>query len=191
MDETIFSYPGNYNPIAEETSKLDFDQTSDPKLGTLLASLAACKPGGSLLELGTGTGLSTSWLLHGMDSTSTLISIDNNNALVEVATKYTKDDKRVSFIVGDGEELIKSTAPGSIDLIFADTWPGKYFHLEETLQLLKPGGIYLIDDMLPQDNWPDGHNIKATTLITELESRNDLVITKMNWSTGIILCTKH
>ncbi|HEX4851010.1 MAG TPA: SAM-dependent methyltransferase, partial [Puia sp.] len=78
----------------------------------------------------------------------------------------------------------------SFDLIFADSWPGKYQLFDETWQLLKKGGIYLIDDMLPQPNWPEDHPENVARLISQLESRDDLQLTKMNWSTGIILVTK-
>jgi predicted O-methyltransferase YrrM len=37
-------------------------------------------------------------------------------------------------------------------LIFADAWPGKYSDLEKALKLVKPGGFYIIDDMLTQPN---------------------------------------
>jgi len=46
----------------------------------MLRTLAASKPGGRFLELGTGTGIATAWLLEGMDERSTLISIDNDGA---------------------------------------------------------------------------------------------------------------
>ena len=75
----------------------------------------------------------------------------------------------------------------AFDLIFADAWPGKYSNLTETLALLGPGGIYIIDDMLPQPNWPDGHQQKVNELVSYLESRNDMQLIKMAWSTGIIL----
>ncbi len=67
---------------------------------------------------------------------------------------------------------------------------GKYRFLDETLSLLKPGGIYVIDDMLPQPNWPEGHDQKATALIADLEKRSDLRLVKMSWASGIILATK-
>jgi len=101
------------------------------------------------------------------------------------------NDQRVNFVVGNGEDLIDSLEPLSMDLIFADTWPGKYNHLEETLSLLKIGGFYIIDDMLPQDNWPDGHEVKSINLINALSSRADLTITKMSWSTGLLVCVKN
>jgi len=104
--------------------------------------------------------------------------------------KHLGRDERVHFMVGAGEDLILETEKASIDFIFADTWPGKYNHLEETLSLLKNGGIYLIDDMLPQENWPEEHDKKANNLIHYLENRDDFILTKMSWSTGIIICTK-
>jgi predicted O-methyltransferase YrrM len=188
--DNVEIFPNRFKEIEKETKELDFDQVSDPLLGSLLSTLVASKPRGNILELGTGTGLSTSFLLQGMDNESSLVSIDNEGTLVSIAKKYLGSDSRVNFIVGNGEDLILDTKIGSIDFIFADTWPGKYNHLEETLDLLRVGGIYLIDDMLPQENWPEAHSIKATNLIEYLENRKDFLITKMCWSTGIIICTR-
>ena len=39
--------------------------------------------------------------------------------------------------------------------------PGKYDLFEETIDMLNNGGIYIIDDMLPQPNWPLGHDEKV------------------------------
>jgi hypothetical protein len=41
--------------------------------------------------------------------------------------------------------------------------------------------------MLPQPNWPEGHQEKASRLIDCLEHRKDLMVTKQVWSTGIII----
>jgi len=190
MNDAITHYPKYYKEIMQETLQAGFDQLSDAKLGSLLSTLVASKPHSKVLELGTGSGLSTLWLLEGMDENSTLLSVDNNEELVTIAKKYLENDKRVTFFVEDGENLILRLTPASIDFIFADTWPGKYNHLEETLNLLKVGGLYIIDDMLPQENWPEGHEDKVKELITYLESREDLICTKLNWSTGVIICTK-
>ena len=56
--------------------------------------------------------------------------------------------------------------------------------------MVKAGGLYVIDDMLVQPNWPDGHQEKVHNLIGYLEKRDDFNLTKMNWSTGIIVATK-
>jgi len=190
MQGNIKIYPKYFQEIMEATKSIGFDQLSDTQLGSLLSTLITSKPNSKILELGTGSGLSTVWILNGMDKNSTLQTVDNDEQLVKIAKQYLSDDERVEFFIENGEDLILRTEPNSIDFIFADTWPGKYNHLEETLNLLKSGGIYLIDDMLPQENWPDGHNIKVDNLVRYLENRDDLNCTKLNWSTGIIICTK-
>jgi predicted O-methyltransferase YrrM len=76
------------------------------------------------------------------------------------------------------------------DFIFADTWAGKYRLLDEALALLKPSGLYVIDDMLPQPNWPPGHADKVANLVHVLEHRDDLHVTKMSWASGLIVATR-
>jgi predicted O-methyltransferase YrrM len=183
-------YPDKYHEIYEATSVLNFEQLSDNHIGKLLSSLCAAKPDSSFLELGTGTGLATCWMLAGMCSNSALISVDNDESLLSVAKKYLGKDPRLTLLLGNGEEIIDKIDKKSIDLIFADTWPGKYYHLEQTLDLLSKGGIYIIDDMLPQNNWPAGHEEKVNSLVDYLGDRNDLICTQLYWSTGVIICTK-
>ena len=58
-------------PILEDliqaTKKTGFKLASEPLTGSLLRTLAASKPSGKFLEIGTGTGIGTAWLLAGMD----------------------------------------------------------------------------------------------------------------------------
>lgn len=165
---------------------------SEPLVGSLLKTLAASKPAGKVLELGTGTGAATAWLLSGMNSTSTLVSVENDDTLMAIAQEYLSQDPRVSFCLEDAGSFLEklSTTGQRFDLIFADTWAGKYTHLEKALQSLNSGGLYIIDDMLPQANWPEGHDLKAAALISELENRSDLAMTKLSWGSGVIIATK-
>lgn len=55
------------------------------------------------------------------------------------------------------------------------------------LALLRPGGMYVIDDLLPQPNWPDGHAPKVPKLIDALERDPRLKVCKLSWSSGIIV----
>ena len=87
--------------------------------------------------------------------------------------------------------LLARLSEAEFDLVFADAWAGKYTHLDDALRLLKPGGLYVVDDMLPQAGWPDDHREKAECLIKELERREDLTLTKMAWSTGVIVAVKR
>lgn len=183
-------YPKYYKRIQAETEASGFTMASDIMMCSLLKTLAASKPHGKFLELGTGTGLSTSWILDGMDDTSTLISIDNDNSLLEIAYKYLGNDGRLNLVSTDGGEWVKNNAQQKFDYIFADTWHGKYLMLDEVLDMLNQGGLYIIDDLLPQPNWPEGHHEKAIKLIDYLDNRHDLALTKQVWATGIAIAVK-
>ncbi|MFB9843306.1 O-methyltransferase [Mucilaginibacter ginsenosidivorans] len=188
--EEIHTHPKAYDSIKKATEALGFLQMSEISTCSLLKTLAASKPSGEFLELGTGTGLATAWILDGMDEESTLISLDNDETLLNVAKENLGVDKRLKLICTDGNEWIKANAKMRFSFIFADTWPGKYMMLDETLNMLAPGGFYIIDDMLPQSNWPDGHAEKVTNLLSILDSREDLAVTKMGWASGIVLAVK-
>ena len=183
-------FPKTYRQIEEATKAYGFTMGSDALTCSLLRTLAHSKPAGRFLELGTGTGLSTSWILDGIDEASTLISIDNDSQLQKIADLFLGDDKRLRLVCTDGGKWIETNSNENFDYIFADTWHGKFLMLEETISMLNKGGLYIIDDMLPQANWPDGHSEKVSHLINVLEGRADLLITKMVWSTGIIIAVK-
>ena len=183
-------FPKAYSRINDATQASGFTMASDVLTCSLLRTLAASKPGGKFLELGTGTGLSTAWILDGMDAGSSLVSIDNDPRFLEIAQRFLGDDGRLDLVLADGGEWVEHNRHGRFDYIFADTWHGKYLLLDEVLEMLNKGGLYIIDDMLPQPNWPDGHYEKATWLVAYLESREDLLVTKQNWATGIIIAVK-
>lgn len=189
-DLEIKNIPDSYTQILKETEQRGFTMPSDLKTCSLLKTLVASKPFGNFLELGTGTGLSTSWMLDGMDSASVLTSVDNDSTFQDIARKHLHTDPRLVLVEADGEDWIRQNSNLRFDLIFADTWPGKYSLLAETLQLLDAGGIYIIDDMLPQPNWPEGHDLKAKKLIAKLDSLESYAVTKMEWSTGLMMIVK-
>jgi predicted O-methyltransferase YrrM len=194
MNDTInLQIPEILAEIETATKAINYQMVSEPLTGSLLKTLATSKPNSNLLELGTGTGISTAWLLAGMDDRSQLISIENDPAVISIAQKYLGHDKRVTFELEDGGIAIDRLGRNErqFDLIFADTWAGKYTNLSAVLKLLKPGGLYIIDDMLPQANWPERHELKVADLITRLETISELTLTKLNWASGIILCVKH
>lgn len=182
--------PVAYLNIDSATKASGFDMASDALTCSLLRTLAATKPSGNFLELGTGAGLSTSWILNGMDQKSTLTSIDVEDKFLDIANKYLGNDSRLTLVLTDSGEWIEKNKDKKFDYIFADTWHGKYLLLNEAIEMLNTGGLYIIDDMLPQPNWPEGHQEKAIRLIKELESHEDLYLTKQVWATGIVIGVK-
>ncbi|MDN3635952.1 class I SAM-dependent methyltransferase, partial [Neolewinella lacunae] len=162
--------PPTYLKIDQATKESGFTMASDILTCSLLKTLAAAKPAGKFLELGTGTGLSTAWILEGMDKNSTLISFDHDEKFLSIAQQYLGQDERLALVLSDGEDWVKNNLGQKFDYIFADTWHGKYLLLDEVLEMLNPGGLYIVDDMLPQSNWPEGHEEKAINFVKYLES---------------------
>ncbi len=182
--------PPRYTWLENKCAETGFTMPSDRLIGSLLKTLIASRPDSNLLELGTGMSLSLAWMISGMDKYSRITSIDNYPMLIDIAKSCFGKDKRVTLLCTDGGDWIQNYSGGLFDLIFADTWPGKYSHLEETLALVKPGGFYVVDDMNPRDDWPEVHHAKAKKLTDYLRTRDDFTFTELNWSTGIILCTR-
>jgi predicted O-methyltransferase YrrM len=111
--------------------------------------------------------------------------------VLQIAKQYLGNDHRLTLAESDGAGWIEQNKELTFDFIFADTWYGKYLMLEEVVNMLNPAALYIVDDMLPQENWPEGHQEKATALVKILEDRNDLLISKLHWSTGVIIAVKR
>jgi predicted O-methyltransferase YrrM len=190
MDDHDTRKPAAVDDILIETDALGFTMTSEPRVGALLAAVAATKPGGRFLELGTGTGHGTAWLLSGMDPKSSLETVDSDPKVAAVARRHLGSDSRVTFHVMDGAEFLRQAPRGQFDFIYADAWPGKFSHLDEALALLKTGGIYLIDDLLPQPNWPEGHAPRVPILIESLEHRREFITARLAWASGLMIVVR-
>jgi predicted O-methyltransferase YrrM len=189
-DFEIHSVPPGIAGILRDTEALRFGMASEPRVGALLAALVASKPGGRFLELGTGTGHGTAWLLAGMDAASLLETVDSDPDVVAVAQRHLASDSRVTFHVMDGADFLRRSS-NQFDLIYADAWPGKFSQLDEALSLLRPGGIYVIDDLLPQPNWPDGHAPRVPALIDDIERRAGFVTVRLAWASGLMLVVRR
>ena len=124
-----------------------------------------------------------------MDSDSRLDSVENDTNVLEVARRHLGHDPRVTFHLTDAAEFQAQSHP-PFDLIYADTWAGKFTHLDLALSLVRIGGIYVVDDLLPQPSWPEGHAPKVPALIAELERRPDFVATKLAWASGLMILVR-
>ena len=109
-----------------------------PQVGALLRVMAALKPGGRMLETGTGTGVGTCWLLDRMDATARLTTVDMDHTVQAIARTHLGTDPRLTILSEDAAVTIRREPPNSFDLIFADGGAGKHTLLNETLALLRP-----------------------------------------------------
>jgi predicted O-methyltransferase YrrM len=182
--------PPHLADIETATEILDFRLASIRTTGALLRTLAAAKPAARVLELGTGTGMATCWLLDGLDEKGQLVTVDIDPVVQQVAKINLGHDPRVNFVEQDGSEFLHSTQGHDFDLIFADAIPGKFSELDEALALLADGGVYVGDDLLPQESWPEGHAPKVPVYIETMQARQDLEVEYWEWSSGILLARK-
>ena len=182
--------PAALAALVEQSRELNFTMASEPKTGALLRVLAGSKPGGRFLELGTGTGVGTSWLLAGMDAASKLVSVDTNLSLQSVARRTLGSDPRLSLVLEDGVDFVSRQPPASFDLVFADALRGKFEGLDETLAVVKPGGFFVVDDLLPQPNWREGQAQKVPPLIERLATHEQFHMAPMAWASGIVVAVK-
>lgn len=189
--DAVNDLPKGFADIEVASQAIGFSMPSDLQTGALLKTLVGSKPKANVLEIGTGTGLATAWLLAGMDAESSLVSIDNETLYQSIAEQVLGDDARLQLICTDAGKWLDENESQRFDLIFADAWPGKYANLDAALNSLSAGGLYVIDDMLPQPNWPDGHGDNVNKLVADLENRANLQLVKMAWSTGILIATKR
>src|SRR5271166_1855580 len=174
MDDTLnLRPPAVLAAIERDTAAIGFDLGAQPRTGAMLRTLVATKPGGAFLEIGTGTGISTAWILDAMDTGATLLTVDRAAKYVEIAKRHLGHDPRVTLRIGDGAAFLRELRGREFDLIFADTWPGKFDHLEDAIDRLRPGGLYVIDDLPPQPNWPQDHAPKVPRLIAPTRAQSE------------------
>jgi predicted O-methyltransferase YrrM len=174
--------------VAQQTStNIGFAMSCDDRTGALLRTLAAAKPGGRLLELGTGTGVGAAWMLAGMDATATLVTVEAEWTTATVARQLLAADPRVQLHVADAAEWLVTYTGPPFDVAYIDCRPGKFTHRDLLWPHLTPGALYLGDDLLPQPTWPEDHQPRVDAFLAEIGDEPQLVTTLLDWSSGLVL----
>jgi predicted O-methyltransferase YrrM len=124
-----------------------------PGGGAVLRLLAAALGARSVVELGTGTGVSGVWLLRGMRPEGVLTSIDVESEHQRLARKTFTDagfaSSRFRLINGRALDVLPRLADTSYDLVLVDADKTEYAdYLSAALRLLRPGGVIAMDNVL-------------------------------------------
>jgi predicted O-methyltransferase YrrM len=137
--------------------------------GAVLRFLAASLNARSVVEIGTGAGVSGTWLLRGMAEDGLLTSIDLK-AEHQVVARRTYENagfasSRVRLISGPALEVLPRLSDGAYDLVFVDAAKSEYTaYLAAALRLLRPGGIVAFDNALWHGRVADPTNRDADTI---------------------------
>jgi predicted O-methyltransferase YrrM len=124
-----------------------------PGGGAALCFLAAAVNAKSVVEVGTGCGVSGLWLLRGMRPDGTLTSVDVEPEHQRLAKKAFAEagfsGGRVRLITGRALDVLPRLSDGGYDMVFADGAKQEYpDYLAEAVRLLRVGGIVAFDNVL-------------------------------------------
>lgn len=124
-----------------------------PGGGAALRFLAGALSARTVVEVGTGAGVSGLWLLRGMAPEGVLTSIDVDPEHQRAARQSFLDAgftaARFRLIMGQGLEVLPRLTDGGYDLVFVDADKREYpRYLEAGVQLLRPGGVIAFDNVL-------------------------------------------
>jgi predicted O-methyltransferase YrrM len=128
--------------------------------GATLRFLASVIDARSVVEVGTGTGVSGLWLLRGMRSDGVLTSVDleaeHQRLARESLTEAGIESRRYRLISGAAMNVLPRLTDGHYDLVFLDGDKAEYAdYLDEALRLLRPGGVVAVDNALWHDKVAD------------------------------------
>lgn len=121
-----------------------------PGAGAALSALAAAAGARAVVEIGTGAGVGSIYLLRGMRPDGVLTTIDvepeHHRAARETYAEAEIASNRVRLISGRALDVLPRLTDAAYDLVFCDAdkreYPG---YLEQALRLLRPGGTVVAE----------------------------------------------
>jgi predicted O-methyltransferase YrrM len=134
-----------------------FERSSMPEVGRLLAVLVAARPRGRFAEIGTGCGVGAAWVAGTLDAESTFVTVETDPERAAAVDRLFADLSNVRVLHGDWHDLLPPEAP--FDLLFFDGGQWKSGDVrgesEQALALVAAAGIVVIDDLTPEELWPE------------------------------------
>ena len=124
--------------------------------GALLKVLTATITAGHVGEIGTGAGVGAAWIVSGLQSEARFTSVELVAHLARAASGLFQAYPNVEILHGDWKDAFREYGP--FDLLFADgggVGGGNTAQWQTLAALMNPGGIMLMDDVTPEQFWPE------------------------------------
>ena len=183
----------NYNKTLGDIKRMQIDPTQCHFLH-LIIKISKIK---NVLEIGTFTGLSALSISLALPEDGKLIALDKNEKTNELALKFfkkAKQDHKIKTIVKPALETLEELNKNEFDMIFIDADKMNYKqYYEKSLELIKKGGLIIIDNVLWHGEVADEkNNDKFTINIREFnklvneDSRVEQII--MPLGDGMTIC---
>jgi predicted O-methyltransferase YrrM len=149
--DDVVSEPESIVRARQQSLELGIEPIS-PAIGAQVAVIAAAHAATSIVEIGTGAGVSGLWLLAGAPD-ATLTSIDSEVENQQHARTNLLDAgiaaNRIRLIAGRAADVLPRMNENSYDVVFIDADPQSVIeYVEHGLRLAKPGGSVLVPHAL-------------------------------------------
>ncbi|MET4611510.1 putative O-methyltransferase YrrM [Rhodococcus sp. PvR044] len=147
-----------------------------PSVGALLSLFTQMLDAKTVVEIGTGAGVSGLWLLDGMRADGVLTTIDTEPEHQRAAKDAFRSGEiapgRTRLINGWGLDVLPRLADAAYDLVFVDTSPADHPQfVAEGVRLLRPGGVIVLHNALLGGRVADPNQRDATTLAVRAAAR--------------------
>lgn len=148
-----------------------------PGTGAALRLLAGAADAKAVAEIGTGTGVSGIYLLHGMRPDGVLTTVDLEPERQTFAKQAFRSagfaGNRARFIPGRALDVLPRLADGGYDLVFCDGDRLESLdYLAESLRLLRPGGLVCFEGV-----FADGRTVDSAAQPAEVLRLRELLRT--------------
>ncbi len=169
--------------------------------GAALRLLAAAVHARTVVEVGTGAGVSGLWLLDGMPSEGVLTTIEvERQHSMAARTAFAEagiPPQRTRCIVGPALDVLPRLADAAYDMVVIDGDKMEYpAYVEEAIRLLRPGGVLALDNMLWHDRVADPaarDEVTVTLRVLGKSLRDDerLIPTMLSCGDGLFAAVKR
>lgn len=145
-----------------------------PGTGAALRVLAATAQARAVVEVGTGAGVASLYLLRGMPADGVLTTIDieleHQRAAKEAFAEDGVRTTRTRTISGRASDVLPRLTDGGYDMVVVDAdVEGTPGYVEQAVRLLRRGGVLAVDDALWHDRVADpARRDEATTTMRDV-----------------------
>ncbi len=190
--------------LREETaSKPGAQQQIVPEQGQLMAFLVQLIGAKKTLEVGVFTGYSALSVALALPPDGRVIACDINPETTAIARRYWEGagvDQKITLKLAPAlltiNDLLASGEAGTFDFVFIDADRINYdLYYERSLELLRPKGLLMIDNVLWYGRVLDGDTMDAETveidrLNRKLRDDDRIILSLLPMSDGITLVMK-
>ncbi len=149
--------PESLRALRDETHAMpQRNMQISPEQGQLMQLVVELMGARRILEVGTFTGYSATAMALAMPEGGQIVTCDVSEEFTSIARRHwasagvaSKIDLRLAPALETLDALLRSPGPGTFDLAFIDADKSSYgAYYDRALELLRPGGLVMVDNVL-------------------------------------------